>query len=196
MWSVASGETTPPGFRYLMFPVDGGVAMFGSKGGEEIGTLDRAMANRHAELGGEWTRLMRLGPGAWVRMSDLRFLPPAGASVDFAGEWRAARMEMDAGEGDPRFVLREVSGGLFEAELRMAWLEGEPRDFAVDRFVYTTDGTTVTARLWTRTNRDEHDAAKARNVLASIGLGVAAAGAAGFLVRNTASRGKRGAVRE
>lgn len=72
-------QPRPAEFLYVMFPLSDDVPLWDSPGGKRVGTLKRAVACEQAELtGGGWVHVNDVQTTSWVRLTDLRFLPPHG----------------------------------------------------------------------------------------------------------------------
>lgn len=96
-WNAASGQPVPSGrFFYLMFPATTSTPLFDAPDGKEIGVLQRALGNSHAEIqSSAWIAVPSTRESAWVRKSDLAYLPPPNATRDYVSAYQESLQARD-----------------------------------------------------------------------------------------------------
>ncbi len=120
-WTAASGGPVPARFEYAMFPVNATVARYNAPDGAPVGVLDRAVVNSQHEIdAGGWIRVLSPAGDTWVRLSDLAYLPPTGATVDYFAAFGAVyRAEMGDEYGRASLKLENTSPGTTTVTLHL-----------------------------------------------------------------------------
>lgn len=137
VWTAASGKAAPAEFLYLMYPASESVRVFDAPGGNDAGTLTRAVTCTHENIEAEyWVSFWTPTRMLWVRRAHLRFEAPE-SEFDYFRAYRQAVV----GQSTDGFGWASIStergshGGLaFSFELC-------PDDDHVERYLYeVTDG--------------------------------------------------------
>jgi hypothetical protein len=120
-WTAASGEPVPAKFEYAMFPINATVALHDAPDGTPVRVLDRAVVNSQREIdAGGWIRVLNPAGDTWVRLSELAYLPPAGATVDYFAAFAAVYPAQIADEfGNASLKLESASMGTTLITLRL-----------------------------------------------------------------------------
>lgn len=131
-WTAASGQPVPADFLYAMFPMNATVTMYDTPDGVPVGVLARAVVNSQEEIdAGGWIRVLNPAGDTWVRLSELAYLPPPGANVDYFAAFAAgysARIGDEFGRASVK--LENANAGTTSVTLRLG------RDDYAQRYEY------------------------------------------------------------
>ena len=146
-WDATAGTPPPPRFRIAMYPKNANVTLHASPDGPVVGTLNRALLNSWQEVQtGGWIAAGVKGGDAFVRASDLTFLPPSGTDIDWIGNLQDAitRGEMRGDQYLYNANVQEIAGpgGSRRVTLRMSW------DDSADEFVADVTPTNAIPIQW------------------------------------------------
>lgn len=145
VWSASSGKPVPGDFLVVCYPArdvggEGAVQLYDKADGAPVAgaTLQRAVGSTVTEMTAAWTSVnIRGGEQQWVRTADLRYVPPAGGTVDYDAAL-AARQESVGFSSVAVRRERRADG------VEMVRLDWRPDDDHVESYVYTVANNTVT----------------------------------------------------
>lgn len=147
-WTAASGEAVPENFQYVMFPTHEDVRRHDAPDGARIGTLDRAVVNSQAEIeAGGWVRVLGAESDSWVKLSELAYLPPSGANVDyFAAYAKVYREQIERGSGRATLEITGQAERNAIITLRLA----QEQDDDAQKYVYeVSQGRATPIKMYT-----------------------------------------------
>lgn len=130
-WTAASGETVPAKFQFAMFPVNATVALHDAPDGTPVGVLDRAVVNSRREIdAGGWIRVLNPAGDTWVRLSELAYLPPTGATADYFAAYAAVySSHIVDGFGIASLKLQSESPGTTTVTLHLVQEENDRQTY-------------------------------------------------------------------